>query len=117
MACRRCKESYAMLNRTALGIGCAKIKSADTRKRHRRRAHSAGLQRHIQIAVGQPLAAERCRGCTNGDELGVRGGVAINNRTIAGPSDHLAVSDNGTADRNLAAYSRGASLLNGNGHK
>src|ERR1039457_2626575 len=55
------KEPHAIFHRPAFWIARAEIKPPDTRERHCRRAHGAGLQRHIEIAVGKPLTTQRGR--------------------------------------------------------
>src|SRR5690242_6297388 len=54
MAGRRREEADAVLDRPALLVGGAEIEPPDAGKRHRRRTHRARLQRHIEIAVGEP---------------------------------------------------------------
>ena len=58
MAGRRREEAHAVVDRAALGVGRAVIEPADARERDRRRAHRAGLERDMQVAVGEPLGAE-----------------------------------------------------------
>ena len=58
---RRGEIAHAVLDRAALGIGGAVIEPPDAGERDRRRAHRAGLERHVEIAVDEPLAAERLR--------------------------------------------------------
>src|SRR5712691_5682080 len=98
----RGKEAYAALDRAALGIGGAVIKPPDAGERDRRRAHGAGLQRHIEVAVDQPLAAEGLRSPADRHDLGMRGRVAVGERAIAGLRDQIAVADDHAADRHLA---------------
>jgi len=111
VARRRREKPHAVLNRAAFGIGSAEVEPADTCEGYRRRAHRARLQRHMEIAVGEPLAAERARRRANGDELGMRGGVAIGKRTIAGAGDHLVIAHDDAADRHLAMRTCGAGFL------
>ena len=60
MAGRRRKEPHAGLDRAALGVGRAVIEPPDPRQRDRARAHRARLQRDIEVAIDQPLAADDC---------------------------------------------------------
>src|SRR5262249_56338676 len=49
--------AHAVLDRAAFRICGAVIEAADARERDRRRAHRAGLERDVEIAVNEPLAA------------------------------------------------------------
>ena len=77
VAGRRCEEAHAVVDGAALGIGRAVVEPADAGERDRRRAHGAGLERDMQVAVGQALRAERSRGGADRDQLGVGGRVAV----------------------------------------
>ena len=59
VAGRLIEDARPVLDAAALGIRCAVIEPADARERDRRRAHGARLQRHVEIAAGEPLRAER----------------------------------------------------------
>src|SRR5262249_23820049 len=99
---RRGEIAHAVLDRAALGIGGAVIDPSDAGERDRRRAHGAGLERHVEIAVGQPLAAQRLRRAADRHHLGMRGRIAIGKRAIAGLRDQIAVAHDHAADRHLA---------------
>ena len=102
MAGRRREEAHAVLHRAALRIGGAVVEPADARKRDRRRAHGAGLERHVEIAVGQPLRAERGGRLPDRQHLGMRGRVAVAQGAVAGARDHRTVAHDHAADRHLA---------------
>src|SRR6516165_5943082 len=70
------KEARTMLDGAALRIWSAEIEPADAGKGDGRCAHGARLERNIQVATGEPLAGEFGAGLPNGDELGMRGGIA-----------------------------------------
>ena len=70
------EKARAMLHRAAFGIGRAEIKPADAGEGDGRGAHGARLERHIEIAVDQPLAAELRAGRADGKQLGMRRRVA-----------------------------------------
>ena len=106
MACRRGEETNAVLDGTTLGIGGGKVKSANSSKRHCRRAHGARLQRDVQIAVRKSLASHRGRGRTNGDKLGMRSGVAVGDDAVAGPRNHAAIPHDDASNRHLAPRPR-----------
>ena len=56
-----------MLDRTAFGIGSAEIEAADAGEGDRRGAHGAGLERDIEVAIDQALAAEPGASRANGE--------------------------------------------------
>src|SRR4051794_15758291 len=68
---RRGKIAHAVLDRAAFYIEGSEVEPADAREGKRRRAHRAGLERHMQIAVNQSLAAERRGRTANCDHLGM----------------------------------------------
>jgi len=117
MTRRRREKAYAVLDRTSLGIGRAKIKPANSRKRHRGCAHGARLQRYIEIAVRQPFTAKRRCSSANSDEFCMRRRVSIGNRTIASPGNNCPVAHNGAADRHLAPCRGGACFVKRDFHK
>ena len=58
MAGRRRKEPYAADHRAAFFVDRPEVEAPDARERNRRRAHGAGLQRHVEVGVVEPLGAE-----------------------------------------------------------
>lgn len=70
--------------------------------------HRAGLQRHVEIAVREPLRAERSRGGAHGQHLGMGGRIAVAQRPVPGARDHGALAHNDAADRHLASGLGGA---------
>src|SRR5262249_21075937 len=58
-ASRRREVAHAVLDCATLWVGGAVIEAPNTGERDRRRAHGAGLERDIEIALGKPLAAQR----------------------------------------------------------
>jgi hypothetical protein len=111
MAGRGGKELHAVVHRSALGIGGAVIKPANARKRDGAGAHRTRLERDVKVAIDEPLGAERGGGCADGDDLGVRRGITIGERAIAGACHHGAVVHDDAADRNLAAATGRPRLL------
>src|SRR2546421_12263218 len=81
---RRGKIAHAVLDRAAFCIEGPEVEPADARQGNCRRAHRTGLERHMEIAVDQPLAAERHGRTANCDHLGMGGGIAVGQRSIAG---------------------------------
>jgi len=74
---RRCEETHAGLDRATLGIGGAVIQPPDPRERDRSRAHRARLQRHIEIAIDQPLGADGLGGLPDRQYFSMRGRIAV----------------------------------------
>ncbi len=114
---RRREEAHAAFDRAALGVGRAVIEAADARKRDRSRAHGAGLERDVEVAVDQPFAAERRGGLPQGHDLGMGGGVAIGERAITGLRDQVTVAGDHAADWNLAGGGRRMRLIEGEVHE
>jgi len=94
-------ETHAGFDRTTLGVGGAVIEPADSGKRDGGRAHGAGLERDIEIAIDQPLAADLVGGSTNGENFGVGGRIAIGESAVPGGGNDLAVPHDDAADRHL----------------
>ena len=113
----RGEEAHAMLNRSAFGVGSAEIKPANSGEGHRRRAHGTRFQRDVEIAIREPLAAERRGSGANGNELRVRGRIMISDRSVAGPRDDDAVPHDDATDRHLAPRSCSTGLFEGDGHE
>jgi len=67
VACALREKSRPMLNGAAFRIGRAEIKPADARKGNRRGAHGTRFERHIEIAIDEPLAAEFGASLTDGE--------------------------------------------------
>src|SRR5216110_1385587 len=63
---RRGEESHTRFHRATLGVGRAVIQPPYSRKRDRGGAHRARLQRYIEVAIDQPLAADNFGGEPDG---------------------------------------------------
>src|SRR5262249_14255562 len=105
MAGRRGEEAHTGLDRAALRIGRAIIEPADTRKGDRARAHRAGLERHVEIAVDQPLGADFFGGLPDRQYFGMRGRIALGQGAVARGGDDLVIAHNHASDRHLAGFS------------
>ena len=99
------RRTHAGFHGASLGIGCAVIQSPDPRKRDRRRAHRARLQRDVEIAIDQPLTADDIGSLPDRDNLGVRGGIAVGQGAVSGGGDDLAVKHDHASDRHFAGFS------------
>ena len=105
MAGRRCEEPHAGFHRAAFGIGGAVIQPPDPRQRDRAGAHRARLQRDIEVAIDQPLAAGDLRGLPDGENLGMRGRIAVGQGAVSGRGDDLVIEHDHAADRHFAGFS------------
>jgi len=105
MAGRGCKEPHAGFHRASFGIGRAVIKPPDPRQRDRARAHRTWLQRDVEVAIDQPLCSDDFGRLSDCQDFRVRGRIAVGQGLVAGSRDHLVVSHNHAANRDLAGVS------------
>src|SRR6187399_1575813 len=84
-----------------LGVGRAEDDSRDAGVQHGAHAHGAGLERHVELATGEPVVAQAGGRLAQGDDLGVGGGIGGADRPVPPAPDDLAVLDDDGADRNL----------------
>src|SRR6266700_3662455 len=117
MAGRGCQEANAALDRDTRGIGRAIVEAPDTGKRDRRGAHRAGLERHVEVAIDQPLEREHAGSLADRQHLAMGGRITISEGAVVRPCDHLAVTHDHAADRYLAGRAGGTGLLDGFGHE
>src|SRR2546423_1151952 len=101
----RSKEPHARFYRAALGIGRAVIQPPYPRERDRGGAHRARLQRYIQVAIDQPLAADDFGGEPDGENFGMRGGIPLGQGAVSGRGDDLIVAHDHASDRHFAGFS------------
>ena len=94
-------EPDARIDRAALGVGRAVIEPADAGKRDGGRAHGAGLQRDIEVAIDQSLAADLACGGANGENLSMCGRVPVGEGPVPGGGYDLAILHDDAADRHL----------------
>src|SRR5580704_10104441 len=102
MTARRGEEPDPAVDRATLGIGGAVINAAEAGERDGARTHGAGLERDMEVAFGEPLAAERERGGPDRDYLAMGGRVAVGHGAIGRLRDHLAVAHYHAPYRHLA---------------
>ena len=92
------------IDRAALGVGRAVIQPSYPRERDRAGAHRAGLQRDIEVAIDQPLAAEACGGLPDREDFGMRGRIAIAQSAVSGRRDHLVIKHDHASNRHFAGF-------------
>jgi hypothetical protein len=103
VACGGGIETNAGIDRSAFRIGRAVVEPPDAGEGDGGCAHGAGLQGHVEVALGQPLAADPFRGGANGENFSMCGRVAVGERPVPGCGDDFAVAHDDAADRHLAS--------------
>src|SRR3989304_490471 len=109
MARRLGEETRAVLDRAARGIDRAEIEAADAGKGDGSRAHGARLERPIEVATGEPLAAEfgaraaRVARGAGGAVGSGRGSVGLPGRASTSPSALTTTAPIGTSPRSRAS--------------
>lgn len=93
-----------------LGISRAIHAASDARVDHKARTHAAGLERHVDRAIGKAPATERPSGSAQGRKLGMSRRILIELAPIVRPRDDLAVAHHYGSDGHLA-HRRGGSRL------
>jgi hypothetical protein len=111
------EEADAVLDRAALGIGCAEIHPPDAGESDRGRAHRAGFERHVEVAARQALVLEHLAGPADREHFGMGGGIAQLARAVAGGRDDLALGHDHGSDRHLAARRGRARLVQSEAHR
>ena len=102
------EKPHAVVDRAALRVARAVIHPPQPRERDRARAHRARFQRHIEVAAGQPFAADQRRRGAQRQHFGVGGGVAVGQGAVAGGRDDHAIPHDHAADRHFAGGLRRA---------
>ena len=74
-AARCANRSTHRAGGAGLRVGGAEHHALEARVHQRHRAHRAGLERDVQLALGQPVVLEQLRGMAQRDDLGMRGRV------------------------------------------
>jgi hypothetical protein len=105
MAGGRSKEPHAGIDRAALGVGRAVIEPADAGERDRARAHGAGFEGDIEVAVDQPFGSDPVRRLPDRQYFGMGGRIAVAQRQVAGGGDDLVIPHNHASDRDFAGFS------------
>ena len=117
MAGVQSEEPGPMLDRPHLLVASRKIKPADAGEGDGARAHGAGLQRHMQIAAGEPFVPENFRCLPDYQHLGMGGGILQFQCAVSSPGDDVpgGISHDRT-NRYLAPSGGGFGLREGGTH-
>lgn len=90
MTGRLLKEARAVHNRAAFRVVSGINELANASKADRARTHGARLKRDIEVQSWQPVIAELACGRADGFDLGMCGGIVIQDRLIMAFCDDLA---------------------------
>ena len=107
------EKPRSVVDRAALGVGRGVVEAADAGVADGAGAHRAGLQRDIEIAIGEPGVSEPARGLADRQHFGMGGGVGIFAGAVAGARDDFAGAGYRRANGRLAARFGGAGFLEG----
>ncbi|MEY4250825.1 MAG: hypothetical protein RJA87_2458 [Pseudomonadota bacterium] len=69
------EKAGAVNDGTALWVFGTKDQASDAGMADGTRTHGAGLERHNQRQTGQSIVSDLVRGCAEGEDLGVGGGI------------------------------------------
>ncbi|MCY1170211.1 hypothetical protein D9M73_102740 [compost metagenome] len=83
------------------GVQRAKHHTLEPGMQHGAAAHGAGLQRDIQLAIIEPVIAQRTGGGAQRHDLGMCRRVMPVHRRIAARGNHFTPPNHNSADRNL----------------
>src|SRR6516165_3217892 len=111
MARRRGEELDAVIDRAALRIGGAVVKSPHAGESDGAGAHGARLERDIEVAILEPLGVKKRARLPDRHDFGVGCWIAVSDHPVAGAGDRFALAHDDAADRHLAAAASGASLV------
>ena len=103
-------EVVQRTQRARLGIGRAIRATPHARVNHKPRAHTAGLERHVDRAIGKAPASKRLSGGTQGQKFGMRRRILVELAAIMRPRDNLTRAHYHGTNRYLAHRSGGARL-------
>lgn len=110
------EEADTVIDRAALRIVGRIIDPPDAGEGDGGRAHGAGLQRHVEIAAGEPLVIQGLASQADGKHFRMGRRIAQFPRTVARRGHDPPLPDDGSAHRHLPARGRGAGLVEGHAH-
>jgi hypothetical protein len=105
------EQLEAGTERAAFGIVGGVDEARNPRLDDRASAHGAGLEGNVEDRAGEAIVAEQARSFPKDDDFGVRGGVIVADRAIAGARENGIVVDEYGADGDLAGVGRGAGVV------
>lgn len=97
------EDFEAGMDRAALGLVRSINQAGDAGLQHCAGAHGAGFDGDVKSSAEQAVIAEAEGGVTEGENFGMRGGIAVSDGPISGARDDFFVEDQDCADRNFAA--------------
>ena len=104
-------------NRAAFRVIRSVDQAGDARLDDGASTHAARFDRDVERCAGHAVVLKYAGRFANHDHFGVGRGIAVANRPVARASEDIAVMNDQGANRDFAACSRRASLLNGELHK
>jgi hypothetical protein len=102
---------------TRLGVGGSIDQTLDAGVDHGAGTHGARFDCNKQLTADEAMVAEGAGGVTQGNDLGMGGGVTIGEIAIAAAANDLILEDDNGADRDLPAVGGAAGLLKGEAHE
>lgn len=111
------QEGEAGADSAGFGIVCAVDEAGDARLNHGTGAHGAGLDGDVEVGAEEAVSSDRVCGFAEHDNFGVRGGVAIRDRAVAGARDDSSKGDDDGADGDFAGEGGLAGLVEGGAHE
>src|ERR1019366_3299671 len=102
------EKTRAMFNPATFWIRRREIEATQPREGNRRRAHGAWLQRHMDIAAGEPFGIFGAACPANRQDLRVSGRILVPQGLIAGARNDRPIAHDHGANWHLAALHGGA---------
>ena len=103
--------------RAAFGLIGAVHQAGDAGLNHRAGAHGAGFDGDVESGAEQAVVAGFQGGVTQGQNFGVRGGIAMGDGAVSSACDNFVIDDEYCANGNFSAFGRLAGFLKGLGHE
>ena len=85
-----------------LGVERADDQASQPGVNHGSGAHGARFERDVEMAIGEPVVAERAGRLAQGDDLGVSRGIDVSQYTILPRGNDLILEDDDSANRHLS---------------
>jgi hypothetical protein len=112
-----CEDFETGTDGAALWIIGAIDEARDAGLDHGPGAHAARFQGDVESRASHAVIAEEASGFADHDDLCVRGGIAIENRAVAGAGENLTLMDEHGADGYFACCGRSAGFFESHLHE